>query len=152
MLNTTVYLETAEGTKLDSAKTDGSGAYSFSKVANGTYKLICTTTLSWGGANPIDALLINKHYIGSVKITEPLRLRAADVTGDGKINPSDALAVLRRFITIIPTFLVQDWLYDNPVITVNNADVIQDIKANCAGDVNGSYPTKYKAELDAPAY
>jgi hypothetical protein len=139
MYNTTVYLLDTEGDTLSMAYTDAYGAYSFVNAANGEYKLRCSTTIKWGGGTPIDALYINRYYIGLYTIGDNLKKKAADVSGDGKINPADALAVNRRFTGLISYFSAGDWIFETPAIIVNGGDVTQDIKAICTGDVDGSY-------------
>jgi hypothetical protein len=104
--------------------------------------LNCRTDKAWGGVNPIDALIINRNYIGLYKFTDPLLQTAADVNGDIKINPVDALMVNRRYIGIIPKYKVSDWLFSNPSFKIDGSSVIRNIQAVCAGDVNGSYVPK----------
>ena len=87
-------------------------------------------------------MIINRSYIGVYSITDTLLKRTADVNGDGKITPLDALLVNRRYIGVYKKFKIPDWLYSRPVIKVNGEDVIQEIKAVCAGDVTGSYIPK----------
>jgi hypothetical protein len=74
--------------------------------------------------------------------TDNLLKTAADVSGDTKINPVDALYLNRRYIGLITKYKVSDWLFDNLTVKVNGSDVIHNIKAVCAGDVNGSYVPK----------
>lgn len=150
MSNTIVYLykrTTTNDELIDSTKTDNSGGYMFSSVNNGSYNLILKTSKAWGGSNPTDALLINRSFIGSYTITSLLRKQAADVNNDTKINPIDALIINKRYIGSIKHFSIPDWLFEKITITVNGAVVYRNIKAICAGDVNGSYPTKYYYEL-----
>ena len=138
MNNTTVILLNSEGIKMDSMTTSDTGAYSFPNLLNGSYKLECTTTLSWGGANPLDALLANRYFIQTYPITDPLKLLAADVNMDGKINPLDALLINRRFIGVIKHFTRPDWIFQTPTVIINGNDVSQNIKAICTADIKGA--------------
>jgi hypothetical protein len=142
MKNTNLFLETMKGEKLDSTVTDQTGAFKFIKVANGTYKLVCgKTIMKWGGSNPVDALTVNKYYVGLIMtFGDELRKTAADVKNDGNVNPIDALMINRRFLNFIKHYVISDWLYESLSVTVNDASISQDIKAISAGDVNGSYP------------
>jgi hypothetical protein len=138
--NVTVYLKTNEGIKLDSALTDDNGIYVFeNKVKNGTYKLDGKSTMSWGGGTPLDGLLINRFFISLYTFGDALKQKAANVNNDANINPVDALLVNRRFVAAIQSFTISDWQFENPVVTVANGNVSQNIKAVCAGDVDGSY-------------
>ena len=58
---------------------------------------------------------------------------------DKKINPVDALSVNKRYIGLINRFGIFDWLFENIKITIKDDNIIQNIKAICAGDVNCSY-------------
>ncbi len=142
MTETTVYLKSPEGVKLDSVITDANGAYQFENLSNGTYKLSCKTSKIWGGGTPFDALQINRFYINLFVFPNKLKELAGDVSKDSKINPTDALMINRRYIRITNSFMSGDWLFEDTEINVNNADLYQDIKAICFGDVNGSYQPK----------
>ena len=122
---TTVFLCNSEGLKVDSTQTDSLGAFTFNNIQNGSYELTCKTTKSWGGANPLDALLVNRYFIKSYSITDPMKILAADVNNDKKINPLDALLFNRRYINAIHKFNIPDWLFQNPTITVNMDSVMQ---------------------------
>jgi hypothetical protein len=137
--NTSVFLKTTEDVTINTTATDENGNYSFSNILAGTYKLVCTTQLKWGGSSPLDALVINKSYIGTYTFTDALKLQAADVDLNSDITPADALAINKRFINLITLFKAPDWLFEVPVITVGSSDIIRDIKAICAGDADGSY-------------
>jgi hypothetical protein len=142
--NTTAYLENTQGMKLDSTATDNTGAYKFVNVTKGSYNIVCgKTAMKCGGSNPVDALTVNRFYVGMIKTfggNNTLRNTAADVNNDGYINPIDALAINRRFIGILKKFNIPDWLFESPSIDVSYTSVARNIKAICAGDVNGSYP------------
>jgi hypothetical protein len=137
-----VYLENSQGMKVDSAKTDITGAFRILNVSNGKYFLLGgKTAMKWGGCNPVDALTVNRYYVGLIKtFGNAIRKTIADVNIDGKINPSDALTINWRYVGLIKKFSIPDWLYETHTVIVNDVSVLQDIKAICAGDVNCSYP------------
>ena len=100
-----VVLKSTDGSVKDSVLTDSVGNYYFKTLAAGNYILSANTTKAWGGGNPLDALKINRYFIGSIKtFGDALKNTAADVNDDGEINPLDALLVNRRFIGIVKTF------------------------------------------------
>jgi hypothetical protein len=145
MSNTMVYLKTAGEIKKDSAKTDANGTYGFYNVKNGSYKLTCSSGKAWGGSDPLDALIVTRYFIGSVTISGALKLQAADVNKDNKINPTDALNINKRYINLINKFTSPDWIFEEINVSVSGSNITQDIKAICAGDVNGSYKPPVKA-------
>jgi len=114
---------------------------------NGTYTLSTSTTIKWGGVNPVDALLVNKHYVGLPMpyIWDALETLAGDVNNDKAINPVDALLINKRYVGLINKFtdknanVLPDWLFTIPTVTIDNLGITQNIKALCLGDVNASY-------------
>jgi hypothetical protein len=136
---TKVYLETEEGYKIDSVITDDTGYYKFDYLANGNYRVESGVEKSWGGVDPVDALMVNRYFIGLYSFTSPMRARAADVSGDKKVNPLDALLINRRFVGLITHFNIPDWLTESYDITVSGDNITRDILTICAGDANGSY-------------
>ncbi len=143
---TIVYLKNSSNVQIDDAMTDITGLYTFFNVPNGIYHLAFGKSgMAWGGSNPVDALTINQYYIDLITTfggDNAERKIAANVNGDANIDPLDALTINRRFMKIINHFNIQDWLYDSPAsINVSGGSVpSQNVKAICAGDVNGSYP------------
>lgn len=137
-----LYLADSSNVIIDSTSTDANGKYVFSKLTNQTYYITAKTAKLWGGVNPLDALLINRTYIGLNKFNDELYSLAADVNIDSKINPVDALMVNRRYIKIINSFKQSDWIFEKTGIKIKDFDVYQNIKAVCTGDVNGSYIPK----------
>ncbi|MBP7497402.1 MAG: hypothetical protein KA792_07045 [Bacteroidales bacterium] len=134
-----VYLLTLEGKTLDSSLTDSTGFYKFINIQGGTYMLSCMPIAKWGGVNPIDALAINRYFIGLYKFVFSLRKQAADVNADLKVNPLDALIINRRFIGILSKYPSPDWLCKSNPVTLNGSDVQFDFRAICFGDIDGSH-------------
>ena len=138
--NIKLYLKIHEsGFTTDSITTDTAGYYKFYNVIDGNYDLAVTTTKTEGGMDPTDALIANRLFLGSYTTTDTLKLRAADVNGDKKINPTDALIILRRYLNMISTFNVGKWLFDNKIIIISGINVTYDFRGICTGDINGSF-------------
>ena len=142
MKNTKVYLyqlTTNNEQLIDSSVTDSTGTYIFENKLNGNYMLICSTSIPWGGATPTDALLVNRAFLGIFRFDDGFLKKAGDVNDDGKLNPLDALLINRRFIGVLKKFTINDWLFTSTNVVVNGDNMIQNIKAVCAGDANASY-------------
>ncbi len=137
MTNTTVYLKLGSAT-VATTTTNASGAYTFSNLSPGAYHVTAATSKVAGGFNSNDALLINKHFVGIASLTG-LRAVAGDVNGIGGINATDALLVSRRFVNLITTFPAGDWVFEANNVTITNSNMVNNFKALCVGDVNGSY-------------
>lgn len=140
MNNITVHL-TSGGTTID-AQTDANGNYAFNLLAPGTYTVSASSTKPWGGVNSADALLIMKHFVGITPLTG-LRLLAADVNGLNGVNSVDALLCAKRFVNQINSFPVGDWIFEVKDVTIVNSDQVNNFKALCYGDVNGTYTPPY---------
>lgn len=138
MCNTKVYLYNLNGDKINSVTTDNEGKYLLTEVENGNYVLKSTTTDKWGGCNPIDAMLVSKHFIGKYPITDSLILRSADVNNDNRINPTDVLLINKRFVGSINRFARPDFIFEEPIVNILGTNVTQDIKAICTGDIDRS--------------
>jgi hypothetical protein len=87
----------------------------------------------------LDALLVNRHYVGTYLFGDALKTQAADVDLSEKINPADALAINRRYVGLINRFRAPDWIFEIPEISVGGNDINLDIKSICSGDVDGTY-------------
>lgn len=136
--NTLLRLFNSGGTLIDSTYTDQNGNYLFTNLPNGTYSIRPYCTKPWGGGNSIDALAIIYHFAGQ-NILTGLRRQAADVDASAFISTLDALYVMQRFVMMVNSFPLGDWVFEDDAITVNGADVVHDFKGLCVGDVNGSY-------------
>ncbi len=148
MTNTPVVLM-KNGAPVASTMTDANGAYTFTGVYAGSYTVVAEPTKAWGGANSNDALLILKHSV-SLELLSGLNLAAADVTGEGFVNATDALQVAQRFVTLINSFAAGDWVSDATPVTISSAGLVSgvDVQVLCMGDVNGSFTPAAKATVE----
>jgi hypothetical protein len=138
MTNTTVYLKQGS-TIVSQTTTDQTGYFMFANPPAGTFVLSGSTSKPWGGINSTDALLITRHFAGMLTLAG-LKLTAGDVNGNIALNSLDALLVARRFAGIINTFNVGDWVFSKETIVISGTTaIVQNLKALCTGDVNGSY-------------
>lgn len=118
---------------------DNSGQFLFNGLTPGTYQISAQSTKTWGGNNAVDALKILQHFVGQSPLSG-IRLKAADVNASGSVNASDALKVLQRFVGQINSFQAGDWVAENKTINLSGSNsIVQNLKALCYGDVNGSY-------------
>ncbi len=131
-------------TVLYSVNTDVNGYYEF-YVPNGTYYLYAANTAAWTGVAPNDVTNLQRYIANLLPntVNTPLRVRAADINQDGLIQPNDVTPLQRRIANILPNpnYKAPNWLFENPTIVVNNANVTQNFKGIVSGDVNGSYPS-----------
>jgi len=137
-------------TTLDVTTTDATGYFEF-WAFNGTYYLYGDTASAkaYGGLNNLDVLL-TKQYVsnpGLYPLPGPppntLRYRAADVNNSGTILNNDVLLMKIRVATGLKpaAWKAANWLFENPMVTVNCANLTQNFHALCSGDVNGTYPS-----------
>jgi len=134
----TVYLVDKEGVRINKTVSDSAGAYKFEFIEPGDYSLQCETKESWGGSDPVDALLCNKYFLRMYNFDSALHKAAADVNADNIVNPIDALYINRRFIHLLDKFNKADWLFQNPQFTITNSEIKLNINAICTGDPNAS--------------
>jgi hypothetical protein len=119
------------------------GYYSFSGIADGTYRLFGSFNGTWGGNNATDALIIQLRSVGLWPLYW-LRDTVADVNLTYTVTALDALLVKLRTVGMINSYARGDWeVTDTTFPLVTSAQV--DLDALCVGDVNGSYiPTGLK--------
>jgi hypothetical protein len=135
-----------------STTTDGNGYFVMS-VPNGTYYLYASTTTPWNttAVNSGDVIQLRLYIANQPNtilypVTPPppwlLRQLAANINWDGSINSGDVIALRLRIANQpSPNYLAPDWIFQNPVVIVNSANMInQNFMGILSGDVNGSYP------------
>ena len=135
MTNSTIALS---GASTGSQGTATGAAFGFDRVVNGNYGLTFSTNKPWGGVSASDALIVNRHTVGSITLAG-IRLRAADVNNSSSVTSGDALLINRRAAGLLTSFTAGNWAYSNNTGFVNNDTVVVNAKAICFGDVNGSY-------------
>jgi hypothetical protein len=129
--------------------TSTGGAYLVRPVANGSYKLSGATTKEWGGLQAFDATLVAR-YLGSIITLTDLQKRASDVNLSSTITAFDGTLIKRRLGSIAtPQWTAPTYVFDGPFpttpvldgipLTVSGANVTQELRTLCSGDVNGSY-------------
>jgi hypothetical protein len=143
MTNSTV---TLSGASTGSQGTAAGSSFGFDRVINGNYSLAFSTNKPWGGVSSSDALVINRHIVGSVSL-QGIRLKAADVNNSNTVTTSDALLVNRRVAGLVTTFTAGNWIYSTVSGVVNNDTTAINAKAICVGDVNGSYSPSTAARV-----
>ncbi|MBP7497600.1 MAG: carboxypeptidase regulatory-like domain-containing protein [Bacteroidales bacterium] len=137
-----VYLLNKEEKIIDTAYTDERGIYYFNKkLMPGNYSIqpVNSKKGSTKIINPLDALIINRFYLGIYSIKDPLKLIAADLDRQVGINPIDALLVLRYYLGLIKSFPAGEWYFEKKSVKLINESVICNIKGILYGDVNASY-------------
>jgi hypothetical protein len=133
------------------------GGFDIRPLGNGSYALTGAVAKPWGGMTTFDATLILR-YAGGVPgfgLTD-LQKRAADVNMTntaGGVTTFDATLILRK-ATLPPGTFPPQWtaplfVFDGPYpstpaliglpVTVSGANVTQNLRTLCSGDVNGSY-------------
>ncbi len=138
LTNSRVYLSDNSNTILDSLMTDAGGAFTFYLRPPGVYRLAASVPKPWGGVNATDALVVQRHVI-NLNPLSGLRLTGADVNNSQTVSSVDALLILRRTLGMDTSFIIGDWVIENPVITITDNDVQKSFQGLASGDVNGSY-------------
>jgi hypothetical protein len=125
--------------KIDSVFTNASG--DFRIVADtGTYSLNASSTKAWGGVTSGDALQVRKHSAAQITLTG-LKFTASDVNKSGSVTSGDGLFIRRRgsLGETVSQWTAENWLFENPTFTIIGENLIQNFKAICSGDANGSF-------------
>ncbi len=146
--STTVYLMQGSSA-IYQTTVDINGHYLFTGIQAGNYTLMASSTKITGSINMVDALIV---MVGSSSGFPPyitgIKLKAADVNGNGFANTVDALAISRFFVGQISNFMPPNvplpgnnkWISETFTIQIQaNSTYTQDLKMICTGDVNGSF-------------
>lgn len=147
--NQKIYLLNSLGIIVDSSISSGTGNYSFSSKSPGTYRFLINCTKAWGGVNATDALLTQRYFMG-LAVPDSLQRKAADVDASGAITSTDALLIARRSVGMDSSFSAGNWVFENHYVLIAAANITQNIRSLCVGDVNGTYsqiPAKYSPNI-----
>jgi hypothetical protein len=135
--NSWVFLFDTLGNPLDTTVSDTAGNFAFELRQRGKYILKANPQIVWGGVNTADALAAMTHFAQLDTIPAGLARQAADVNLSGSINSTDALLIQRRFVGLMNSFPVPDWISEEPVVFLEpQVNVV--IRLICAGDANSS--------------
>jgi hypothetical protein len=136
--STTVYLKSQTGTILETATTDGAGNFLFNTV-DGVYVLDANCSKAWGGVSLPDVIRL-RQFIANQLTPTPLQSKAGDVNLSGNLSVQDVIFMRQRIALLNPVqWIIPNYVYDNPTVTVAGSNIIQNIKSLCGGDVNNSY-------------
>ena len=138
--NSRVYLKTSDGlTVLQTTISDASGNFTFSDVADGSYKLDADSDKTWGGLNAIDYVVLKNHLNGSAILTG-LKWIAADITNNSVVNAIDGVRMKNRISSGSTVGWVRpNWNFQQESVTVSGSGVTVNVLGICTGDVNASY-------------
>ena len=140
--NVTITIKKSDNTTV-TAVSDTAGNYSFASLLQGTYILSYAKTDEFGGVNASDGLAVLRYSV-SLDQLSAIQLLAADVNNDGKVNATDALIILKRFVGSITSYPNNkaDWSFlgtTSDTIAVTAGAVTHNVNALVSGDVNASY-------------
>nr|MBM3932135.1 hypothetical protein [Sphingomonadales bacterium] len=93
----------AQGQVVGRDTTDSFGHYSWPSLGIGSYTLISNMDYNPGGINATDALQVSRFFASIISLS-PLRIKAADASGNSIVNASDALLISRRSAGLSTTF------------------------------------------------
>jgi hypothetical protein len=122
------------------------GYFTFSGLADSTYRITGSYSGEWGGNNATDALIAELNIIGSAPLSG-LRLLAANVNGSmyPVISGLDALYIKLRTVGAIYNYPADDWVISDTVVTYSGTPLSVGLTGICRGDINGSFvPGGYK--------
>jgi len=131
------------GILVGSCVTSVIGYYEFS-VPNGTYKLsvLQPSDIDHPWYSDLDNALALYDYslvVPTLPYENALRLLAGDVNMVGGIDLDDAIILLNRILFASdPDYTSPNWVFENPTVNVNNADVSLNFMGLSSGDVLGT--------------
>ena len=152
----------------------GNGDYQFLGVPNGTYTVNLSSPKPWGGVTATDITMIQNHYKnpGGTLLQGIKRLAADVVDNSPSINVISNDRDLVNLKRTVPStvFLTGNWVftkssnissttypihyansggYSDIMITVADANLVQNFSALCYGDVDASYTGLKDHEIQA---
>ncbi len=140
------------------AKTDANGAFNFQGMPNKDYAISAENNENYlNGVSTLDLVMIQRHILGTQKITSAYNIIAADVNADAKLSASDLVELRKlilgiysklpnnkswRFVDSKATFTdpAKPWPFTEKVNVTYNGTSINgaNLKAIKIGDINES--------------
>jgi len=143
--NISLSLLNSNNQSVATSTTDASGNFSFPGLSNANYTLSPDIKIPWGGVSAMDITSYKKH-IGNIVSLGQLQVKSGDVNKSNSLSTMDLTIIKQRIGAILSAFTVGDWVFDQTAITINGLSLVQNIKALCFGDANGSYtPSNLKS-------
>ena len=141
---TTVYLKnSADSTIAYTTSTDADGNYTFTDVAAGSYFLDAITTIDASQSFIIgDAYIVYGYTVTGNGLPTDLQKLAADVNEDGSITVGDAYMIygtVQNGYNKPSNWEAPEWIFDNVVVNVVNANVAQSFSAINSGNASGNF-------------
>ena len=136
--NISISLLNSNNQSVGTSTTDLTGSYSFPGLANGNYSIKPDIKTIWGGASAMDITSYKKH-IGNLTPLNQVQVKSGDVNGSSSLTSMDLTIIKQRIGAQISAFTTGDWVYDPLIATISGNNFVQNIKALCYGDANGSY-------------
>jgi photosystem II stability/assembly factor-like uncharacterized protein len=139
MKNITLYLLDTLGNYVSTTKTSSTGTYTFTCVSNGSYIIKAYSDKAWGGLNTADVSL-TRQKIAFLANFIPIQNKAADVNLSNTVNTQDVVLMRQKIAFLNPAqWLAPNFVFEDPIVIVNGANVTCNFYSLCAGDVNGSF-------------
>ncbi len=139
MNNCTIVIKNSSNSEVARATTDGSGNYSVSGLANGTYTIEVYTTKPSGGLNSLDGASLRKK-VGNIISYSPIQVLAGDINNNGSINSLDVAPLRQKIGNLTATnWRIANFVFNPTTVTINGENTVLNILSLCGGDVNGSF-------------
>jgi len=102
-----------EGSSMNALMTEVDGSYSINNLPQGSFKLKPSKNeAAMNGVSTYDMVLMQRHILGLVEISDPYTMIAADVNNSGTVSTSDMLAMRRLILNINDGFgSTQSWRF-----------------------------------------
>lgn len=143
--NISLSLLNSNNQSVATSTTDASGNFSFPGLSNANYTLRPDIMIPWGGVSAMDITSYKKH-IGNIVSLGQLQVKSGDVNKSNSLSTMDLTIIKQRIGAILSAFTVGDWVFDQTEVVINGLSLVQNIKALCFGDANGSYtPSNLKS-------
>jgi hypothetical protein len=142
--NVFIVLKDLAGNFVSITKTDFEGNFEFQCQSNGQYKIRpIQPDIPWGGLSTVDIVKTRQKIAFLITFTQ-LQNKAADVNLTNSVTATDVVLMRQKIAFMNPQqWIIPNYVFEDPTITVNEANVNVTIYCLCAGDVNGSYVPTY---------
>jgi hypothetical protein len=136
---TVVYLFDENGLQVASTISDENGVYNFEDLGYGTFTLSASVSLPGAQVTVQEAVYILMYLNGLYQLT-PVQFMAADVDGNGIVNQSDFIFIIRNHWIFNQPFPAGNWAFEEiEVNTGTREGGPSNIGGTKIGDVEGVF-------------